>query len=435
MELWKYEERIIPTFQFPFDKRVMLYRGARSTGKSYNMARNVVLKAIQDHISVLCVRNTKESIEDSIFEEIKEALDELDVGYKATVNPLRIVLENGIKFLFRGLNDTSRLKSIKANPRLGLVWFEESTEIQYEEDVRKIMLSIRKGERHYLFTYNPENPKHWIRKWEEERGVNITTCFDNPYNDEIFYEELEIIKKTDPKEYRKVALGEWVETGQDLYNVTDINVLKEEDVKHSYSVISIGVDLGENDATTFVASALHENGKKVHVVDQYYHSNKGLHTDKKIGIDVYANEFETFYNMVRNKYPSKYLVVYVESAIGSLTFLNLLKSKGINAQKVNKKLLTIENRVSLGKFMISTGNLKIKPELNLFNAFKSATRDELATNNDYYRKDSAGDTHSLDAWEYSIIEFSRNFAIPEIIFKGSKTPRAIRTENNSIMID
>ncbi len=144
---WDYEERVLPKFKRPFTSSTLLFRGARSTGKSHNMARNVVIKAHVENVSVLCIRNTLESLEDSTYSEIMGALDELGIKYSSTKSPLRIVTAQGIRFLFKGLDKPDKIKSIKATPRIGIVWFEEATEIQLEESVRKIMMSIRDGNR------------------------------------------------------------------------------------------------------------------------------------------------------------------------------------------------------------------------------------------------------------------------------------------------
>jgi PBSX family phage terminase large subunit len=159
-----YDDLILDKFRYPFTHDVLCYYGARSTGKTYNMVRNIIIKSHKENVSVLCIRNTLSSLEDSCYAEIKEALDDFEIDYKATVNPLKITTEFGVKFFFKGLDKPDKIKSIKATPRLGIVWFEEATEIPNEEIARKVMLSVRDGKRHYVFTYNPDVEEHWLKK-------------------------------------------------------------------------------------------------------------------------------------------------------------------------------------------------------------------------------------------------------------------------------
>lgn len=426
---WNYNDQILENFWYPFTTTVMLFRGARATGKTYNMVRNIVLKAHKEHVSVLVVRNTLESLEDSCYAEIKEALDELQIKYHATKSPLRIVTQQGVKFAFRGIDKADKIKSIKLSPRIGIVWFEEATEIESEENVRKLMLSVRTGERYYVFTYNPENPRHWIRSWEEQHGVNVTTCFDNPFNDDIFYKELDNIKENDYKEWEKIALGKWVESGKSVFPVTKENVFEQAD--STYPMITFGIDLGENDATTFVATGFKAKFKGVDVIEQYHFENAKCkrEVDKKY-LTEYVDDFVNFYNYVKKKYPSRLYLVWVESAAQGSTFIHLLKQKGItNIKKVDKKLFTIPERVQAIRYMVAKRYLKMADGLPLYNALLDATRDPLAKNNDFYCKDTA-DAHSRDALSYSIMMHMKYLQIPKAYFK--KKPPALDEDGNEM---
>jgi len=164
------------------DRYLVLY-GGRGSSKSDFAAKKLIYRCItEDYFRCVLVRNTYATIQNSSYDTIKDIIIDLGLAELFTfkLQPLEIHCINGNRFLARGCDDTTKLKSIK-DPTC--VWYEE--DIPSEDDFITITTGVRTNKADYLqeiFTINPEvegnYQDHWFWKryfaGRDEKSFNGT---------------------------------------------------------------------------------------------------------------------------------------------------------------------------------------------------------------------------------------------------------------------
>ena len=149
--------------------RYLICWGGRGSGKSDFAAKKLIYRCLHEkYFRCILIRNNYNSIKDSQYQTIQDIIINLGLKdlFEFKLSPLEITCKNGNKFLARGLDDVTKLKSIK-DP--SAAWWEE--EIPEEHDFITVTLSIRTTQADYLqeiFTVNPEvegdHQVHWFYK-------------------------------------------------------------------------------------------------------------------------------------------------------------------------------------------------------------------------------------------------------------------------------
>ena len=125
-------------------------KGGRGSGKSFMISIELVLDLIKNPISILCVRKVGNTLYESVYEQLKEAVDVLGVGayFNFGKSPLKITyLPRGNSIIFRGADDPSKIKSLKvAKFPVATLWIEELAEFKTEEEVSMIENSVLRAE-------------------------------------------------------------------------------------------------------------------------------------------------------------------------------------------------------------------------------------------------------------------------------------------------
>lgn len=220
-----------------FKYRYIILYGGRGSSKSDFITKYLIFRCITDsYFRFILIRNNYNTIKDSQYQSIKDIIGELGLSelFEFKVQPLEIICRNGNKFLARGCDDTTRLKSVKDPTG---AWYEE--DIPSEADFITITTSIRTGKADQLmeiFTINPEVDGDFQDSWfwnkffkgqsnksfesaieQEIEGekVNLgyiahhSTYHDNRWLPASFKAFLEALKKQDPYYYTIYCLGEW----------------------------------------------------------------------------------------------------------------------------------------------------------------------------------------------------------------------------------
>jgi len=151
------------------DRYLLLY-GGRGSGKSTDAAKKLVLRCLSEpYFKYILVRKIYNQIEESQYEDIRKAVEFLQVQdlFVFKKNPLTIECFNGNKFIARGLDKEDSTKSISEPTG---IWYEEANQMK-EQDFLASTTSIRTPKAEYLqeiLTFNPEcdgDPKDfWIYK-------------------------------------------------------------------------------------------------------------------------------------------------------------------------------------------------------------------------------------------------------------------------------
>ena len=122
--------------------------------------------------NAIVFRKVAGTMRDSVFSQIAWAIDMLGVSHlwKATVSPMMYEYRpTGAQILFRGLDDASKLKSIK--PRRGnfrYCWFEEFCELDGPNLARNVLQSVMRGQGTIPQVFRSFNPPISKANWANQ---------------------------------------------------------------------------------------------------------------------------------------------------------------------------------------------------------------------------------------------------------------------------
>ena len=273
---------------FAHHGRYICIKGSRASKKSKTTAIYVILKMLREPKgNVLCLRNTQTSLRDSMFSDLKWAIERLGVQqyFKYRENPLQITCTlYGTKILFRGLDDPLKITSLSYDTGvLTTQWWEEAYEIDDEEDFAKIDESMRgitpEGhEKRVILTLNPWSDKHWIKKRffdvEDPDILAFTTNYlMNEWLDDADRKLFEDMKRRNPRRYRVAGLGEWgVSEGLVYENWEELWFDPKEIYTNARWMKPVyGLDFGYTTSpSAFVAAFVDLKNKNIWVWDEMY---------------------------------------------------------------------------------------------------------------------------------------------------------------------
>ena len=86
-------------------KRYLFLRGGRGSGKSWSVARALVVLAFQTNHRILCTREVQNSIKQSVHQLLRDQIVELGLSGFFTILENEIRGLNGSAFYFSGLSD------------------------------------------------------------------------------------------------------------------------------------------------------------------------------------------------------------------------------------------------------------------------------------------------------------------------------------------
>lgn len=112
-------------------------KGGRASAKSTHIAIWLVLALMKNPVTCLCIRKVAGTLAESVFEQLKEAIDILGVNHlwKIRKSPLKLTyIPRGNSFIFRGADDPAKIKSIKMSKYpITYLWIEELAEFKTED--------------------------------------------------------------------------------------------------------------------------------------------------------------------------------------------------------------------------------------------------------------------------------------------------------------
>lgn len=236
-------------------------KGGRNSGKSTHIPFRWVRDIIKYPINGLIVRKVANTLSNSVFENMLEAIEILNVDhyFKDYKSPLKIVYKpTGQQILFRGADDPQKIKSIKTSKfPIAKLWIEELAEFKTEDEVRMIINSILRAElkqgMDYSIdlSYNPaKRKKHWCNRLYNTKFipsntyVHHSTYLNNPYTSQDFINEAEEIKKINYNKYRWIYLGHAIGGGITPFSNLDFDTKISNDMIKFFDNIRQGLDFG-----------------------------------------------------------------------------------------------------------------------------------------------------------------------------------------------
>ena len=274
--------------------------GGRGSCKSSFVSLEIVDGIMKDESgrsNAIIFRRTANTMRESVYSQIAWAIDTLGVSeyWRGNVSPMSWTYKpTGAQILFRGLDDSSKLKSIK--PQKGyfrFVWFEEFAELPGENFTRSVMQSVVRGGRDFV-VFRSFNPPQSLSNWAnvfishpDDKAITLHTSYlDVPaeWLGDSFIYEAERLKQINPTAYEHEYLGNATGTGGEVFpNITVRNITDEEISQLEY--IYAGVDFGFSvDPAVYMRVAYDRKHDTLYFVDEIYKkhcSNKQLSEEIK----------------------------------------------------------------------------------------------------------------------------------------------------------
>ncbi len=275
---------------FDYEHFVEVWYGGASSGKSHGVVQKVVIKSLQKWKyprKVLWLRKVDRTITDSIYEDVKDCLRTFGIYDLCKVNASShtITLPNQANFLFKGMQDPERIKSIKG---LSDVVMEEASEFTLD-DYTQLTLRLRepKHQQRQLFAmFNPVSKLNWTYKQWFAPGVKVdpkrvsihqSTYKDNHFLDEENIATIENLKITNPAYYKIYTLGEFATLDKLVFPTFEKRRLRADSLNKFPSLF--GLDFGyTNDPSVFIHVKADVKSKVLYVLEEYV--KKGMLNDE-----------------------------------------------------------------------------------------------------------------------------------------------------------
>lgn len=211
---------------------LILYGGAGS-GKSVFAVQRFLYRLLTLPLcNILVVRAVAATNRDSTYALFRQVISKWGLSelFSCKDSDLRISCANGNSVIFKGLDDTEKLKSITfPKGELTDIWIEEASEV-LEEDFNQLDVRLRgKGaHKQMVLTFNPVSVLHWLKlrffDRKDPRALVLKSTYkDNQFLDEDYKRTLEGYKDTDPYYYSVYCLGEWGVLGQTIFDAQKVS--------------------------------------------------------------------------------------------------------------------------------------------------------------------------------------------------------------------
>lgn len=263
-----------------------IHYGGASSGKSHGVIQKVVFKSLQAWKyprKVLFLRKVGSSVYDSIFEDVKQCLEAWGLLGACKVNnsAYRIELPNGAQFIFKGLDNPEKIKSIKG---ISDVVMEEASEFTLD-DYTQLTLRLRDKKhpnKQIYLMFNPVSKVNWVYnaffvKKPKNTVIYQTTYKDNRFLDDLTKENIEELANRNEAYYKIYALGEFATLDKLVFPKYKKQLLNKEELKQFPSYF--GLDYGFiNDPSAFMHIKIDDENRRLYIVEEYV--RKGLTNDK-----------------------------------------------------------------------------------------------------------------------------------------------------------
>ena len=183
--------------------------GGRGSGKSWSVARALLLLGRSRPLRVLCTREYQISIAQSVHALLADQVKQLGLDDFYTVQNAEIFGPNGTQFMFAGLRQN--INNLKSYEGVDVVWIEEAANVTKASwDV--LIPTIRRPESEIWVTFNPEldsdeTYKRFVLDPPGIAKVVKANYTDNPWFPDVLQQEMLALKARDPDAYLNVWEG------------------------------------------------------------------------------------------------------------------------------------------------------------------------------------------------------------------------------------
>lgn len=209
--------------------RYKVLYGGRGGAKSWGVARQLILFAVERKIRILCAREFQASIADSVHKLLSDQIAEMGFSGLFDIQRNRIIGINGSEFGFEGLRHN--VTSIKSYEGVDYCWIEEAQTVSKASwDV--LIPTIRKVGSEIWLTFNPdleddETYKRFVKRPPPDAILIPMSWRDNPWFPEVLAKERDYLKEQDPDAYLNVWEGHCKQILDGAIYATELRAAKE----------------------------------------------------------------------------------------------------------------------------------------------------------------------------------------------------------------
>ena len=260
------------------------FKGGRGGLKSSYVALKIVELVKNNPIMHACItRQVAGTLKDSVYAQMKWAINELGLleEFDFKVSPLEIrYKKTGQVIYFRGLDDETKLKSIKPEfGYIGILWKEEKDQMKGQEQERSVNQSVLRGgsESYDFSSYNPPKSKSsWVNRLELEPNPNRvthTSCYlDAPpeWLGQKFIDDAAHLKEVNPAAYEHEYLGVPNGDGGNVFEYLEIREITDDEINRMDRIFA-GVDYGwYHDQFCYLRTNYDSAREKIYLLDELY---------------------------------------------------------------------------------------------------------------------------------------------------------------------
>lgn len=338
----KISETIIPKYLPVFNdrkhKHIILTSGRAGTKSSYAAVRSIYQLVGDSRGSVVALRKRHNKLRKTLYKEMLRGINRLSIPkdkFKIGLSPMEITYKrHGTTLYFAGSDGVDDTKGIIDEDRpIRLVVLDELTEFfddgEGEEELANIEATFVRGNTggfQMIYLYNPpKNPNApinlWCKKMEKRPDcIHIHTDYRDVPADWLgpdLIETAQAMKAADLKMYRWIWLGESVGVDDLIYYMYGPKNRSRPDEGQRYQIIGIGVDYGQQNATTYQAFGLDLEHKKLQGVSEYYYS--GRDAGKQKSPSEYAQDFIQLTDKLHENFSCSLFYAYIDPSAQGLS--------------------------------------------------------------------------------------------------------------------
>lgn len=267
-----------------YSKRYEVYYGGAGSGKSVFIAQKLLVKAIYNKRKILVIRKYGTTLRDSVFQLVIDTLKKWRIYEYCKINlsTYTITLPNESVFLFKGLDDSEKIKSITD---ITDIWCEEATELSLDEFTQlDLRLRALVEDLQIFCSFNPVSKANWVyKKWfapdavydNTQTFILHTTYKDNRFLPAAYIAALEDKINTNPTYYKIYVLGEF-----GTFEGLVFTNWRTESFDHMELAKALehrcGMDLGWVDKSAIIDTLYDRQNKIIYVFNEFYKSGQQL---------------------------------------------------------------------------------------------------------------------------------------------------------------
>lgn len=283
-----------------------VFEGGRGGLKSSFVSLKIIELIKNNPQMHACItRQVAGTLKDSVYAQMKWAIHELELDeeFNCKVSPLEIIYaKTGQVIYFRGLDDETKLKSIKPPfGYIGILWKEEKDQMKGDAQERSVNQSVLRGgnESYDFSSYNPPKSKsswvHRIKLQPNPKRIVHRSCYTEAppeWLGQKFIDDAEHLKEVNPEAYEHEYLGVPNVDGGNVFEYIELREITDEEIARMDKIYQ-GVDWGwYPDRYAFVRVYYDHARETLYFIDEIGENKKAnSYTAAKIkerGYDDYA---------------------------------------------------------------------------------------------------------------------------------------------------